>query len=487
MSNKQKHEYRKKLEMKPFRTRSFNLFSWIIKPFFLLFHHIPIIGFRHIQVFLLFIMIFTALGFNVTLSVTIVAMTDPKASSNSEISTYYLPNKGLILSAFFWGYVWPQVFAGYAATRFGAKWFLIAAMLIQSLLGIFMPLTVAYFGSLGMCISRAVQGFSQGFLFPSLSHLLGQWVPREERTRLGAFAFGAVPLGIVVAMLLSGMVSASSYGWPLAFYIYGVIGLSWCILFTLFGFNNPAEHPFVSEAERFFITRNLEQNYSIDAVPWLKIFKSGPVWALFITQSGYIYCTSTFFSQIPTYLDHVIKLNIRNNGLLSALPFFTLWILSFVFSYFSDCMINKRIVSVGTARKLFNTLGLVGSAISMVFLAHTENDHPTRALILLVCSTGALSSCMSGWSINHIDLSPKFAGTLMGLTNGFAHISAILSPIIVQILVPDLNNSQQWRSVFLMAAAIELVAAIYFILWGSGDIQPWNESIKKEEGDYFCF
>jgi len=43
---------------------------------------VPVLGTRHCQVALLFWMVFTALGFNVILSVTIVAMTDQDGTRN---------------------------------------------------------------------------------------------------------------------------------------------------------------------------------------------------------------------------------------------------------------------------------------------------------------------------------------------------------------------------------------------------------------------
>lgn len=45
------------------------------------------------------------------------------------------------------------------------------------------------------------------------------------------------------------------------------------------------------------------------------------------------------------------------NSILSALPYLTLWILSFVFSFTSDTIINKNIVTIGGARKIFNSIG----------------------------------------------------------------------------------------------------------------------------------
>lgn len=101
----------------------------------------------------------------------------------------------------------PQVFAGWAASRFGAKWFLIVTFFVNSLVGtdfllycirkfqkcllsgLSVPFIAAYLGSKGLMLGRAVQGFCQGFIYPSLTHLLSQWVPTEERSRLGTIVY----------------------------------------------------------------------------------------------------------------------------------------------------------------------------------------------------------------------------------------------------------------------------------------------------------
>ena len=45
------------------------------------------------------------------------------------------------------------------------------------------------------------------------------------------------------------------------------------------------------------------------------------------------------------------------NGLLSALPYLVMWLLSFVFSWVSDFLNKKQVISLGTSRKLFNSIG----------------------------------------------------------------------------------------------------------------------------------
>lgn len=65
------------------------------------------------------------------------------------------------------------------------------------------------------------------------------------------------PLGTVVSMIVSGIISASWQGWPLIFYIYGGLGVLWAIVMALLGSNKPSESKVISEQERIYIESSL--------------------------------------------------------------------------------------------------------------------------------------------------------------------------------------------------------------------------------------
>ena len=44
---------------------------------------------------------------------------------------------------------------------------------------------------------------------------------------------------------------------------------------------------------------------------------------------------------------------------------------------------------------------------------------------------------ITGMQVNHIDLSPNYAGTLMGITNFAANVVSIVAPLIVGVVVSD--------------------------------------------------
>ncbi|KAG5865887.1 hypothetical protein JTB14_037307 [Gonioctena quinquepunctata] len=152
--------------------------------------HGPKFGKRHEQMLLLFCLMIVSFCIKVSMNIAIVAMTDQTMVSNSTIPTYNWTDKNVIMSSFFWGYVMPQIGAGWVATHYGPKWFLVGSMTASSLTGFLIPTIAAHFGSCGVMICRAVQGLCQGFIVPSIHTLLAKWLPPDERGTFPSLVYG---------------------------------------------------------------------------------------------------------------------------------------------------------------------------------------------------------------------------------------------------------------------------------------------------------
>lgn len=153
-----------------------------------------------------------------------------------------------------------------------------------------------------LCALRLLQGLSQGFIFPSVHTSLAKWVHPSERGLLGTFTYSGSQLGIVVMLSVSGVIAASTLGWPGIFYISGGSGVLWSILFAIFGSNSPAEYKFTSmtKEERDYIeSMPGSSNEKQRTTPWKSIFKSKPFWALLISH-----CAQNwgFWTLVTTYL-----------------------------------------------------------------------------------------------------------------------------------------------------------------------------------------
>lgn len=129
------------------------------------------------------------------------------------------------------------------------------------------------------------------------------------------------------------------------------------------------------------------------------------------------------------------------SAFLSSLPYLVMWLLMQVFSECSDFLMKRKYVSVGAGRKIFNTIGHWIPAATMIALGYVPKENTTLAVVLLTVSVAINSAAFVGYLINHMDLSPNFAGTLMGLTNGVSNIMSLLGPLFVGFIVTDAVTS----------------------------------------------
>ncbi|XP_053697826.1 putative inorganic phosphate cotransporter isoform X2 [Sabethes cyaneus] len=443
-------------------------------------------GIRHVQTLLLFFGLTVAYALRVNLSVGIVAMVD-KNAANKDFEEFDWDQKtqSIILSSFFWGYVVTQIPAGQMAQRFGAKILLLFSLGICSSLAVLTPICAHIGGSKLLVGLRILQGLSQGFIFPSTHTLLSKWAPVSERGRLGTYCYAGAQFGTVIMLAISGVLASSSMGWPGIFYISGAAGLVWTVMWFFFGGNSPVEHGTISAEERDFIENSLgNQDHSKKIVtPWKAIFTSAPMIALIITHSSHNWGFWTLLTEMPTYMKNVLELEIKKNALLSSLPYLVMWILSLIFSPISDFLINQHYLSRVASRKLFNSIGLWIPMCALLGLAFVPAGHTDLAIGLLTAAVGINAATYLGFQVNHIDLAPNHAGTMMGITNCAANVMSIIAPLIVGLVLDNDKDPVQWRTVFYIAAGVYFFGNLVFVLLGKADIQSWNESHPNKKDD----
>lgn len=113
-----------------------------------------------------------------------------------------------------------------------------------------------------------------------------------------------------------------------------------------------------------------------------------------------------------------------------------MWILGFPISWLSDFAL-KRGASVEYVRKLSNTIGLWIPAFGMIILCLMKTHDRELLIMVLVMTVGFNGGTSCGFQINHIDLSPDFAGTVMSITNSVANVFGILAPLACGIIIRD--------------------------------------------------
>ncbi|KAK0174774.1 hypothetical protein PV327_010504 [Microctonus hyperodae] len=438
------------------------------------------LGIRHWQCVLFFFGITTAYSNRLCLSLAIVAIKDEDVNHESGLNNGY---DSIVLSSFFWGYTLMQVPSGYLAKTRSAKLVLGIGLFISGFASLIVPLANDVGDWSAICACRVIMGLSQACLLPCTHTLLSKWVPPSERGRLGSMAYSGAQFGTVITYPISGALIQIA-GWRSTFYFFGGTAILWSCLFFLFGADSPMTSSrralcVIGDDEKKYIESSLGVSETTPKTsgnpPWKSILTSMPFWALVIAHCGQNWGFWMLLTELPTYMARVLKFNYSENGLVLALPYLTMLILIIPVSLLSDWS-GKKGVSRGLSRKVCNTIGHWGPALAILSLSFAPLDHATLPVIILIIAVGLNAGSMCGFQINHIDLSPNFAGILMSITNCVASVIAILAPLIVgEIVTGDQSDVMQWRIVFYITAAIYFLGNLIFIIFGTGSVQPWDK------------
>lgn len=143
-----------------------------------------------------------------------------------------MQQRGAVLAAFFWGYIWSQIPGAFLARRYGGHAVLFVAALLWSLATLAVPVLARY-SHAHVVWGRVALGVFEGALFPVVYHLFAARIPRDERSR----ALGSINFGVFGGAIFSFAASPyliARFHWSFVFYFFGGLGLVWCALWAVF-------------------------------------------------------------------------------------------------------------------------------------------------------------------------------------------------------------------------------------------------------------
>jgi len=361
------------------------------------------------------------------------------------------------------------------AERVGGKTVFGGGVLVTAVLTLLTPVTARCSVYL-LIVLRALEGMSEGVTFPAMYVLLSCWIPPAERSRAVAFVIAGTKLGSIVGMQLSGFLCDCCYVgyWSSVFYAFGVAGCLWSFAWYFLCYSSPSVHPRISAAERECIEQSLEhcQTSAKLPTPWRKIATSRPFWACAVAQFANNWGAYTLLTCLPMYLHDVLRFDMTENGFLSALPYIAAWLIMTGGGHLADWLRAPNGLQATTVVKLFSAAGLLIPGLFLIVVGFSGHSR-TFAVFAIVMSTGTSGLCASGFIVSLIDIAPKYAGILMGISNTLAPLSGILGPEVVGALTYHESTRAQWQKVFYITTAIYCFGAVVFVIFGSGELQDW--------------
>ncbi|XP_019749484.1 vesicular glutamate transporter 3 [Hippocampus comes] len=381
---------------------------------------------------------------------------------------------GLIHGSFFWGYIVTQIPGGFISNKLSANRVFGAAIFLTSVLNMFIPSAARVHYGCVMFV-RILQGLVEGVTYPACHGMWSKWAPPLERSRLATTSFCGSYAGAVIAMPLAGVL-VQYIGWPSVFYIYGVFGILWYVLWLLLAYGSPAVHPTITDEERTYIESTIGETIHHQNVtqkfktPWRRFFTSMPVYAIIVAN----FCRSwTFYLLLisqPAYFEEVFGFPISKVGILSAVPHMVMTIVVPIGGQLADFLRSNKIMTTTNVRKLMNCggFGMEATLLLVVGFSHTR----AVAISFLVLAVGFSGFAISGFNVNHLDIAPRYASILMGISNGVGTLSGMVCPVIVGALTIH-KTRLEWQNVFVIASMVHYTGVIFYAIFASGEQQDW--------------
>nr|XP_025738248.1 vesicular glutamate transporter 3 isoform X2 [Callorhinus ursinus] len=340
---------------------------------------------------------------------------------------------GLIHGSFFWGYIVTQIPGGFISNKFAANRVFGAAIFLTSTLNMFIPSAARVHYGCVMCV-RILQGLVEGVTYPACHGMWSKWAPPLERSRLATTSFCGSYAGAVIAMPLAGVL-VQYIGWASVFYIYGMFGIIWYTFWLLQAYECPAAHPTISSEERNYIETSIGEGAN------------------------------------------VVSLSV---GLLSAVPHMVMTIIVPIGGQLADYLRSRKILTTTAVRKIMNCggFGMEATLLLVVGFSHTKGV----AISFLVFAVGFSGFAISGFNVNHLDIAPRYASILMGISNGVGTLSGMVCPLIVGAMTKH-KTREEWQNVFLIAALVHYSGVIFYGVFASGEKQVWAdpENLSEEK------
>ena len=342
---------------------------------------------------------------------------------------------GLLFSAFFWSYALSQIFTGWLVDRADVKWLYAAGFAIWSFATVSMALSSSFAVFL---LLRLLLGLGESVAFPATSRLIVMNFKEDRRGIANALVDAASKLGPTFALLLGGLLVASS-GWRALFLVVGLGGLLWLPAWL-----------WLVPSQKVETTESSPRT----SIPFSMLMRRSEFWGTALGFFALGYTWAFLLSWLPAYLEESRNFSKESMALFGSLPFLVMAVTSVFGGWMADRLIRGG-ASPTRVRKPFMLGGLILCAIAM-FASVLVTD--ARLCIFLLClSCASLGLYTSNvWAVTQTMAGPHAAGQWTGLQNAIGNMGSALSPALTGWLVQETGS---YYSPF-AAASLVLVGGV---------------------------
>jgi MFS transporter, ACS family, hexuronate transporter len=350
---------------------------------------------------------------------------------------------GLLMSAFFYGFIAFLFIAGIFSDKLSSKWTLIIGVLLFSL---FSGLTGLSTGLGTMLVYRILTGVGEGLFWPAASHEIAKVTTEKQRTTVMSLYWSGYPIGGFFGTWL-GAIIGPRFGWPTVFFVACFLGIAIAILYAIL---------VKQDSKNVSVAKKADE----PKVPLSTLFKHR---SIIIMSLYYFVALSAWWIVLlwtPTFLEKTKGMSLGVAGTIASLS----GIAGALGGYFIGRYCDFGALGRRKTVLVFITVvtGLLMSALVL--------DLPTWLTAVDIFLIGFF-----GYPITPIVLAltsqivPKgITGSALGLVTNIGMAAGAISPLLLGIF----SETYSMSSIWLVASAVMLVSIV--LLFGMEKMEYAN-------------
>lgn len=350
-----------------------------------------------------------------------IAVAGPRMQDSLHISPQAW---GWVTSLFFVSYAAFEIPTGALGDRIGPRRVLTRVVMWWSA---FTSLTGAVSSYPLLLLVRFCFGMGEAGAYPNAAAVMARWIPQRNRARAWGIVWMTSQIGAAIAPLLVVPIQVR-YGWRASFYLFGLLGVAWSVVWYVWFRDSPREMHGLSAVERREIGE--EPPIRHDGMPWRRALRSVALWRIAALGACYVYVIAFFQSWLQTYL-------VRGRGfteaalVLSTLPYLVGACANGIGGLSSDLLVRRFGLKAG--RRVLGVAGL-GSAAIFMAAAIVSRSGIWSLTFLSLAYAGILSQQPNLCAVC-LDTGKQNAGAVFGFMNSAANAASAVSSIVFGYLV----------------------------------------------------
>ena len=383
---------------------------------------------------------------------------------------------GWVMSIFTLSYGLMQIPLGALGDRVGHRWVLALIVLWWSA---FTSFTGMAGGLLSMLAIRFCFGIGEAGASPCSTSVISRWFEKDKVGKAQGYIWAATRLGGAAAPFIV-LPLVASQGWRFSFYLLGVIGVVWSIVWICT--YRDKERPHHTLHEKAHIAREKlheghEQAHEAKEIikeraheiPWRRIFTNGQFWILCMMYFFYAFGSWFFFTWFPEFMKAGRGFTADELKYAVAIPFLMSMCGNIAGGYLTDRLTAKYGIKVG--RKALGSTCLAVSAVCMVLAAFIPGK--VAVFVFLSLCFGIFDLMLpSAWALC-IDLGHHFAGSISGAMNTFGNLGGFCCSLMFGYLLKSTGNYN--LPLYMIGGTLLLSAILFAFLNPSKPIIPEEE------------